>query len=226
MYGWRHFQPSLTNCPKLSASHASPAWGLQAVVLQSRYWVPPCFAVSRGPGFLLYCACLDASRKRFQAVIAPGFHLFPSRTEQLSPGAPMVLRFKWESRSPPFLRILPRKFLPRKGDRLAGEDFFYGFPRPPARFPPPLPPRPVLFIPSFRFSPFRFPSSLLPSFLPGPFPAFSFILLPPPYGFLSGEGGGAGGWGSRLGFFALKGRGRALLENVLQIVSFSCGFIL
>ena len=43
----------------------------------------------------------------------------------------MVLRFKWESRSPPFLKILPRKFLPRKGDRLAGEDFFYGFPRPP-----------------------------------------------------------------------------------------------
>ena len=26
-----------------------------------------------------------------QAVIAPGIHLFPSRTEQLSPGAPMVL---------------------------------------------------------------------------------------------------------------------------------------
>ena len=174
----------------------------------------------------------------------------------------MVLRFKWESRSPPFLRILPRKLLPRKGDRLAGEDFFYGFPpkaavfgrggvdipgqrvprvgtrvsngfpRPPARFPLPLLPRPVLFIPFFRFLPFRF----LPSFLPGPFPTFSFILLPspPPYGFLSGEGGGAGGllkagaggWGSRLGFFALKGRGRALLENVLQIVSFSCGFIL
>ena len=33
-------------------------------------------------------------------VIAPGFHLFPSRTEKLSPDAPMVLR-KRESRSPP-----------------------------------------------------------------------------------------------------------------------------
>ena len=41
MYGWRHFQPSLTNCPKLSASHASPVMGLQAVVLQLEYWVPP-----------------------------------------------------------------------------------------------------------------------------------------------------------------------------------------
>ena len=39
----------------------------------------------------------------FQAVIASGFHLFPFRTEKLSPSAPMVLR-KWESRSPPFLR--------------------------------------------------------------------------------------------------------------------------
>ena len=128
----------------------------------------------------------------------------------------MVLRFKWESRSPPFLRILPRKFLPRKGDRLAGEDFFYGFPRPRARFLPPLPPRPVLFIPFSSSSPFHPP--LLPSFLPGPFPAFSFILLPPPppYGFLSGEGGGAGGWGSRQGFFAVKGRGRALLENAVR----------
>ena len=44
----------------------------------------------------------------------------------------MVLRFKWESRSPPFFKILPREFFPRKGDRLAGEDFFYGFPRPPS----------------------------------------------------------------------------------------------
>ena len=40
----------------------------------------------------------------FQAVIASGFHLFPFRTEQLSPYAPMVLR-KWESRSPPFIRV-------------------------------------------------------------------------------------------------------------------------
>ena len=35
--------------------------------------------------------------------IAVGFHLFPFRTEKLSPLAPMVLR-KRESRSPPFLQ--------------------------------------------------------------------------------------------------------------------------
>ena len=32
--------------------------------------------------------------------MAAGFHLFPFRTEKLSPPAPMVLR-KWESRRPP-----------------------------------------------------------------------------------------------------------------------------
>ena len=35
-----------------------------------------------------------------KVAIATGFHLFPFRTEKLSPSAPMVLR-KWESRSPP-----------------------------------------------------------------------------------------------------------------------------
>ena len=36
-------------------------------------------------------------------VTAPGFHLLPSRTEKLSPVAPMVLSTRRESRSPPFL---------------------------------------------------------------------------------------------------------------------------
>ena len=68
------------------------------------------------------------------------------------------------------------------------------------------------------FPPFPCPS-LLPSFLPGPFPTFSFILLPspPPCGSLSGEGGGAGGSVSRQGFFALKGRGRAFWRMRLEI---------
>ena len=35
--------------------------------------------------------------KGIQVVIVSGFHLFPFRTEKLSPTAPMVLR-KWESR--------------------------------------------------------------------------------------------------------------------------------
>ena len=33
-----------------------------------------------------------------QVAIATGFHLFPSRTEKLSPPAPMVLQDPWESR--------------------------------------------------------------------------------------------------------------------------------
>ena len=36
-----------------------------------------------------------------QVAIVAGFHLFPFRTEKLSPFTPMVLR-KWESRSLPF----------------------------------------------------------------------------------------------------------------------------
>ena len=38
--------------------------------------------------------------KEFKAATARGIHLYPSRTEKLSPAAPMVLR-KRESRSPP-----------------------------------------------------------------------------------------------------------------------------
>ena len=47
-------------------------------------------------------------------VKATGPHLFPSRTEKLSPSAPMVLR-KRESRSPPF-------FVPANG-KYHGRDF-------------------------------------------------------------------------------------------------------
>ena len=36
-----------------------------------------------------------------KVAIVAGFHLFPFRTEKLSPFTPMVLR-KWESRSLPF----------------------------------------------------------------------------------------------------------------------------
>ena len=47
-----------------------------------------------------------------QVAIATGFHLFPFRTEKLSPSAPMVLR-KWESRSPPSLKALQEQNLRR-----------------------------------------------------------------------------------------------------------------
>ena len=45
----------------------------------------PFFVVLCGVPFS--CPCC----RPFQAVIAPGFHLFPFRTEKLSPSAPMVL---------------------------------------------------------------------------------------------------------------------------------------
>ena len=45
----------------------------------------------------LYKPCTD-----IQVAIVAGFHLFPFRTEKLSPFTPMVLR-KWESRSLPSL---------------------------------------------------------------------------------------------------------------------------
>ena len=48
------------------------------------------------------CPVLNAEMRccKIKAVMAAGFHLFPFRTEKLSPPAPMVLR-KWESRRPP-----------------------------------------------------------------------------------------------------------------------------
>ena len=45
-------------------------------------------------------------KKRYQVLIVVGSHLFPFRTEKLSPLTPMVLR-KWESRSPPFFKRVP-----------------------------------------------------------------------------------------------------------------------
>ena len=42
----------------------------------------------------------------FMVAIAPVSHLFPFRTEKLSPDAPMVLPNPRESRSPPFLWIV------------------------------------------------------------------------------------------------------------------------
>ena len=45
-----------------------------------------------------------------KVAIATGFHLFPFRTEKLSPSTPMVLR-KWESRSPPSLKALQVEIL-------------------------------------------------------------------------------------------------------------------
>ena len=75
-------KPSLTNCPKHRPSAQRP----RAQASDKRQTL----VVSKRIQYVTL----------FQAVIAPGFHLFPFRTEKLSPAAPMVLR-KRESRSPP-----------------------------------------------------------------------------------------------------------------------------
>ena len=55
---------------------------------------------------LFACAIVKKIIKDIKVAIASGFHLFPFRTEKLSPTAPMVLP-RWESRSLPFLKRVP-----------------------------------------------------------------------------------------------------------------------
>ena len=91
-------KPSLTNCPKHRPSAQRP----RAQASDKRQTL----VVSKRIQYVTL----------FQAVIAPGFHLFPFRTEKLSPAAPMVLR-KRESRSPPPLHEVPSTHTVRKGLR-------------------------------------------------------------------------------------------------------------
>ena len=91
-------KPSLTNCPKHRPSAQRP----RAQASDKRQTL----VVSKRIQYVTL----------FQAVIAPGFHLFPFRTEKLSPAAPMVLR-KRESRSPPPLLEVPSTHIVRKGLR-------------------------------------------------------------------------------------------------------------
>ena len=56
--------------------------------------------------------------------IAPVSHLFPFRTEKLSPDAPMVLPNPRESRSPPFLWIV-RSRPPHRPSGPRGTGFFF-----------------------------------------------------------------------------------------------------
>ena len=76
-------KPSLTNCPKLA--HAPAARGVPA---QSWY--------ERRNRLALKLKRNEVNKKlsnmsAIPVVIALGFHLFPFRTEKLSPSAPMVL---------------------------------------------------------------------------------------------------------------------------------------
>ena len=98
--------------------------------------------------------------------MATGFHLFPFRTEKLSPFTPMVLR-RWESRQSPFCAgrdITPGVVSPAVPKGPAGDSFF-ACPRTPFPFIPPLP-----------FSPAPPPSRILRT--AGGLPAFPFSCLP------------------------------------------------
>ena len=59
----------------------------------------------------------------FQVAMAPVSHLFPFRTEKLSPDAPMVLPNPRESRSPPFFGI-SRSSPAARDNPLRGNSFF------------------------------------------------------------------------------------------------------
>ena len=94
MYAWQHAQPSRTNYPcglTLTFSYGS----------RLREGARFLYTLIRGvPGGLRY-GDRSSCPGRFLVVIAWGTHLFPFRTEPLSPAAPMVLPLWWESRSPP-----------------------------------------------------------------------------------------------------------------------------
>ena len=85
-------KPSTTNCPKLSSvlPDFCKEWAgrvthtLSCVALHSFLLVEI--------GHLIRLMFYIQLRKIYQVVIASGFHLFPFRTEKLSPFAPMVLQ--------------------------------------------------------------------------------------------------------------------------------------
>ena len=78
-------KPSVTNCPKLCC--------------RSVFWT------AYTSGFFFSFFCLHVSL--IEAATAPGFHLFPFRTEKLSPVAPMVLRNSGRVGRRRFLRKSP-----------------------------------------------------------------------------------------------------------------------
>ena len=95
-------KPSLTNCPKLAAAPAARGVPAQSwynercmnedVPLQQE--LQPLLLARK------YLQVQLVLSKRYSGGYSVGDHLFPFRTEKLSPTAPMVLR-KRESRSPP-----------------------------------------------------------------------------------------------------------------------------
>ena len=69
--------------------------------------------------FLMMYSC--AAVNDIQVAIVPGFHLFPSRTEKLSPAAPMVLRNSGRVGSRRFFQV----WVPSSGN-WGGDSFLRG----------------------------------------------------------------------------------------------------
>ena len=103
-------KPSLTNCPKAFAYHG---W------LYSQL-IKLCFTNGKVKTDNCYTFTVHRSKVQYvtiiQVVIVSGFHLFPFRTEKLSPSAPMVLHTRG--------RVGSRRFLRRKSPLEFPEDSF------------------------------------------------------------------------------------------------------
>lgn len=85
-------KPSTTNCPKLSS--VLPAFCKEGAGLVTH--TLSCVALHSfllvEIGHLILLMFNGQLEKNYQVVIAAGSHLFPFRTEKLSPFAPMVLQ--------------------------------------------------------------------------------------------------------------------------------------
>ena len=89
-------KPSSTNCPNFSLCEKT----CQRSSLKER---PKVVGNAQIVLWLFVNHTARATLYDIQVAIVAGFHLFPFRTEKLSPSTPMVLR-KWESRSLPSFR--------------------------------------------------------------------------------------------------------------------------
>ena len=96
---WRHVEPSGTNGPSAWPGGGRPAGALR------RWSAEAAMPDTDVPAFLPR-PCRKACKWRSCA----GAHLFPSRTEKLSPAAAMILRSAWESSPPPTPNANPDNF--------------------------------------------------------------------------------------------------------------------
>ena len=85
-------KPSTTNCPKLSSVLPDFFKDRAGLVTQTLSCVALHSFLLVEIGHLIRLMFNGQLEKNYQVVIAAGFHLFPFRTEKLSPFAPMVLQ--------------------------------------------------------------------------------------------------------------------------------------